>query len=68
MTAHRQQSDENPRSWRLIRRVWLSGVPMVLNTSFNEHEPIVTTPDDALACFLKTRIDLLCMGNWMVSR
>ena len=39
-----------------------------LNTSFNENEPIVCTPQDALACFLRTRMDLLVMGNWMVRR
>jgi carbamoyltransferase len=45
-----------------------TGLPLVLNTSFNENEPIVCTPQDALACFLRTRMDLLVMGNWMVRR
>ena len=59
----------NPRYWGLIdefRRI--TGVPVVLNTSFNENEPIVCTPDDALACFLKTRMDVLAMGNWYLER
>jgi carbamoyltransferase len=41
---------------------------MVLNTSFNEHEPIVATPEDALTCYLRTRMDVLAMGNWVVER
>jgi carbamoyltransferase len=59
----------NPRYWQLIsafeRR---TGVPMVLNTSFNENEPIVNTPAEALDCFLRTRMDRLVMGDVVVSR
>ncbi|HEY4594977.1 MAG TPA: carbamoyltransferase C-terminal domain-containing protein [Thermoanaerobaculia bacterium] len=59
----------NPRYWKLIaafeRR---TGVPMVLNTSFNENEPIVNTPAEALDCFLRTRMDRLVMGDVVVSR
>ena len=40
----------------------------VLNTSFNEHEPIVATPGEALACYLKTRMDVLALGNWVLTR
>jgi carbamoyltransferase len=40
----------------------------VLNTSFNEHEPIVATTGDAIACYLKTRMDVLALGNWVLSR
>jgi carbamoyltransferase len=58
-----------PRYHRLIaefeRR---TGVPVVLNTSFNENEPIVMTPRDALDTFLKTRMDLLALGNHLVAR
>jgi carbamoyltransferase len=46
----------------------LSGVPLVLNTSFNENEPIVHTPREAIDCFLKTRIDVLYLGNHCVRR
>jgi carbamoyltransferase len=59
----------NPRYWGLIeafRRI--TGVPVVLNTSFNENEPIVCSPGDAIACFLKTRMDVLTMGNWYIER
>jgi carbamoyltransferase len=59
----------NPRYWALIaafeRR---TGVPMVLNTSFNENEPIVNTPAEALDCFLRTRMDRLVLGDVVLSR
>lgn len=45
-----------------------TGVPMVLNTSFNEHEPIVCTPTEALGCFLKTHIDVLVLGPFYIRR
>jgi carbamoyltransferase len=41
----------------------LSGVAILLNTSFNENEPIVDTPEQALACFLRTGLDALCLGR-----
>ena len=46
----------------------LSGVPMVLNTSFNENEPVVCKPEEALDCFLRTKMDVLVMGEWVVER
>ena len=46
----------------------LTGIPMVLNTSFNENEPIVCEPKEALDCFLRTRMDLLVMGETVLSR
>src|SRR5262245_28674312 len=46
----------------------LTGIPLVLNTSFNEDEPIVCTPDDAINCFLRTKMDVLFLGNYMVKR
>ena len=59
----------NPRYWRLIKEFEkLTGVPVVLNTSFNENEPIVMTPEHALETFLKTRMDVLVLGNYVVSR
>ena len=59
----------NPRYYRLIESfASLTGVPMVLNTSFNENEPVVCTPAEALDCFLRTRMDLLVMGDWIVRR
>lgn len=65
-TVHRKT---NPRYYRLIETFYkITGVPMVLNTSFNENEPVVCRPEEALACFLRTKMDLLVLGNWLVSR
>jgi carbamoyltransferase len=59
----------NPRYYRLIESFGeLTGVPMVLNTSFNENEPVVCRPEEALDCFLRTRMDLLCLGETVISR
>ena len=45
-----------------------TGVPVVLNTSFNENEPIVCTPEEAIACFMRTKMDVLVIGNYMVKK
>jgi len=59
----------NPRYWQLIRAFEeRTGVPMVVNTSFNENEPIVNTPAEALDCFLRTRMDRLVLGDVVLSR
>jgi len=46
----------------------LTGVPVVLNTSFNDDEPIVHRPEEAVACFLRTDMDRLALGSWYVRR
>lgn len=59
----------NPRYYQLISDFNdLTGVPVLLNTSFNENEPIVCTPREAIDCFLKTRIDVLYLGNYSIRR
>ena len=59
----------NPRYYQLIADFeQLTSVPVVLNTSFNEDEPIVCTPEEALNCFQRTRMDVLFLGNFMVQR
>ena len=59
----------NPRYYRLIQEFSrISGVPVVLNTSFNENEPIVDTPEQALDCFLRTRMDVIVVGNTIIRR
>jgi carbamoyltransferase len=59
----------NPRYYRLIEEFERrTGVPMLLNTSFNENEPVVMTPEHALATFAKTKMDLLVLGNCIVRR
>jgi carbamoyltransferase len=60
---------QNPRYYALIEAFEReTGLPLVLNTSFNENEPIVETPAEALQCFLRTRMDLLVLGNYLVRR
>ncbi|HKU37588.1 MAG TPA: carbamoyltransferase C-terminal domain-containing protein, partial [Polyangiales bacterium] len=60
---------ENPRYYRLIQSFReLTSVPMVLNTSFNENEPVVCRPEEALDCFLRTRMDVLALENYVVRR
>jgi carbamoyltransferase len=59
----------NPRYWRLLRAFErLTGVPVLLNTSFNENEPIVHRPSEALDCFLRTRMDVLVLGDRVVTK
>lgn len=63
------QSHTNPRYWRLIDSFQeLTGVPILLNTSFNENEPVVCRPEEALDCFLRTKMDVLVLGDWIVRR
>jgi len=62
-------AQSNPRYHRLIQAFEkISGVPILLNTSFNENEPVVCMPEEALDCFLRTKMDVLVMGNWIVRR
>jgi carbamoyltransferase len=61
------EKDVNPLYWRLIRSFGdLTGVPVLLNTSFNENEPVVNTPAQAIDCFLRTRMDTLAIGNFLL--
>jgi len=61
--------EANPLYYSLIEAFRdLTGVPMVLNTSFNENEPVVCKPEEALDCFLRTRMDVLVMGRYYVER
>jgi carbamoyltransferase len=63
------ERDENPVYWGLIQAFERrTGVPVVLNTSFNENEPIVRTPEEAVECFMKTKMDALALGNFLVVR
>jgi carbamoyltransferase len=59
----------NPLYHALISRFYeRTGVPIVLNTSLNENEPIVRTPAEALNCFLRTDMDVIVLGNCLVDR
>jgi carbamoyltransferase len=59
----------NPRYAALIAAFGdLTGVPIVLNTSFNENEPVVCKPEEAIDCFLRTKMDVLVLGDTFISR
>ena len=61
--------ETNPRFYDLLATFGrLTGVPVLLNTSFNVQEPIVCSPDDAVRCFLRTQVDWLVLGNLLVGR
>jgi carbamoyltransferase len=61
--------EANPPYWGLIRAFEKrTGVPILLNTSFNENEPIVHLPAQALDCFLRTRMDILVLGRHVVTK
>lgn len=58
-----------PLYHRLIERFYeKTNVPILLNTSFNENEPIVNTPKEALDCYLRTKMDVLVLGNYYICR
>jgi carbamoyltransferase len=60
---------QNKNYYNLIKFFFqLSGIPMVLNTSFNENEPIVCSPQEALDCFLRTKMDCLVLENYLITR
>ncbi len=61
--------DVSPRYYALIDKFReKTGVPILLNTSFNENEPIVNTPAEALDCFLRTQMDMLVLENCLIER
>jgi carbamoyltransferase len=61
--------ETNPRYHALISAFRdLTGVPVVLNTSFNDNEPIVCRPEEAIDCFLRTQMDVLVLGDFLISR
>ncbi len=65
-TVHKEIS---PKYYMLIDEFRkITGLPLLLNTSFNENEPIVNTPKEAIDCFLRTEMDLLVMENIIISR
>jgi carbamoyltransferase len=60
---------QNPLYYELIREFGRqTGVPVLLNTSFNENEPVACKPEEALDCFLRTKMDLLVLGDLMIER
>ena len=61
--------DTNKKYYDLITEFYkLTNIPLLLNTSFNENEPIVSKPNEAIDCFLRTKMDTLVMNNYIVKR
>jgi carbamoyltransferase len=61
--------EANPRYHALISAFReITGVPVVLNTSFNDNEPIVCRPEEALDCFLRTQMDALALGDFLITK
>ena len=61
--------ENHPRYHELINNFKnKTGVPIILNTSFNENEPVVCSPQEAINCFLRTKMDILVLGNWFLQR
>jgi carbamoyltransferase len=59
----------NPLYWKLLRAFGdVTGVPVVVNTSFNDNEPIVCRPEEALDCFRRTQMDVLVIGNFILTK
>ena len=70
-TARQQtvSKSTNPKYWNLIHAFERkTGVPIVLNTSFNENEPVVNTPEEAVSCFLRNDMDVLALGPFLVEK
>jgi carbamoyltransferase len=60
--------ETNPKYWNLISEFKKrTGVPMLLNTSLNENEPIVRTPEEAIQCFLRTKMDAIVLESYLVT-
>ena len=63
------KNETNEKYYNLINEFYnITNVPILLNTSFNENEPIVCKPEEALDCFLRTKMDVLVLENYLVSR
>jgi len=61
--------DENPLYYDLICSfAEKTGIPVILNTSFNENEPIVCTPQEAIDCYLRTKMDVLAIGSFYATK
>ena len=61
--------EANPLFWRLLKEFEkITGVGVLLNTSFNENEPIVCRPQEAVECFLRTKMDALVMGDYLIKK
>ena len=58
-----------PRYHKLITEFYnITGIPILINTSFNENEPVVNSPKHAIDCFLRTNLDILVLGNYILKK
>lgn len=63
------RKEDHPRFYELLQAFYeKTGIPLLLNTSFNENEPIVCTPEDAIQCFLRTDLDILVLEDLWIER
>ena len=63
------RKDLRPRYYNLISEFYkITGVPILINTSFNENEPVVNIPSEAIDCFLRTNMDILVLGNYILEK
>ncbi|MEK9154615.1 MAG: carbamoyltransferase C-terminal domain-containing protein [Patescibacteria group bacterium] len=61
--------ENNPLYFKLIKKFGeFTGTPVLINTSFNENEPIVNKPREAIDCFLRTKMDVIILGNYLITR
>ena len=61
--------DENPLYYDLVKTFGeRTGIPVLINTSFNENEPIICNPDEAVDCYLRTKMDVLVLGNFFCKK
>ena len=66
---HSVTREQNPIYYDLISAFAArTGTPVILNTSFNENEPVVNTPDEAISCFVRNDMDVLALGSFLVTR
>ena len=58
-----------PRYYSLIKAFYeITGIPILINTSFNENEPVVNIPEEAIDCYLRTDMDMLVLGNYILEK
>lgn len=63
------KKDLRPRYYRLIKEFYeITGVPILINTSFNENEPVVNIPEEAIDCYIRTDMDMLVLGNYVLEK
>ena len=61
--------EQNNKLYELVREFDnITGIPMLLNTSFNRHEPIVETPEQAIRTFKRTAIDMIVINDWVIRK